>query len=448
MSHSQGRVGLLAAVTVVVSLTLTGCLQDPNPRAGGAGGGEGVAQGGSTDGDKVVTVLGAFGGDEAVGFRESLKKFEADSGIKVEYNNSTDFTTIIKARVRSGDTPDIAMFPQPGGLIELVKENQIQAIDTYLDYDDINSTLIPGFLDAARVNGRVYGAPMRMAVKSIVWYPAAYEATGKPTEFTSVQEMQQIGAEIAAEGTAPWCVGFESGPGTGWPGTDWIEELVLRMWGPDVYDQWTSHKIPFNDERIVAAFEEMDKLLLTDGASWGGSRGILATAFGDAMNPAFETPAKCYWMRQGNFISGFFPTTIQSNLDAEVGTTVFPPYEGGFAGQPILGGGDIAALFNGDDPDAIEVMKFLTSDQFGGEWAQMGGWLSPHKTFDAANYPDETTRSIAEMAANADVFRYDGSDLMPNAVGGGSFWSGMVDFTSGAKTAQQVADDIEKSWPQ
>ena len=231
-------------------------------------------------------------------------------------------------------------------------------------------------------------------------------------------------------------------------GADWIEELVLRMWGPDVYDQWTSHKIPFNDERIVAAFEEMDKLLLTDGASWGGSRGILATAFGDAMNPAFETPAKCYWMRQGNFISGFFPTTIQSNLDAEVGTTVFPPYEGGFAGQPILGGGDIAALFNGDDPDAIEVMKFLTSDQFGAEWAQMGGWLSPHKTFDAANYPDETTRSIAEMAANADVFRYDGSDLMPNAVGGGSFWSGMVDFTSGAKTAQQVADDIEKSWPQ
>ena len=106
MSQSRGRIGFVAVTGVVLSLALTGCLQDPNPRAGGTGGGEGIAQGGSTDGDKVVTVLGAFGGDEAVGFRESLAKFEAESGIKVEYNNSTDFTTIIKARVRSGDTPD------------------------------------------------------------------------------------------------------------------------------------------------------------------------------------------------------------------------------------------------------------------------------------------------------------------------------------------------------
>lgn len=445
MTHPQRRVGIVAAMAL--SLALTGCLQDPNPQSQSGGGGDFVASGGTTDSDKLVTIFGAFGGDEAEGFRDALKAFEESSGITIEYNNSTDFTTLIKARVRSGDTPDIAIFPQPGGLVEQVEDNQIQPIDTYLDYDAINSTLIPGFLDAARVNGRVYGAPMRMAVKSIVWYPASYEATGQPTEFESVQQMQSIGDEIKASGTAPWCVGFESGPGTGWPGTDWIEELMLRMWGPDVYDQWTSHKIPFNDERVIAAFDELDKLLFTDGNTYGGRKGILATAFGDTMNAAFETPPKCYWMRQGNFVSGMFPQTVQAELDTSVGTTVFPPYEGGFAGQPILGGGDIAALMNGDDPDAIEVMKFLTSDQFGGEWAQRGGWLSPHKTFDATQYPDDTTRSIAEMAANADVFRYDGSDLMPNAVGGGTFWSGMVDFTSGSKTALEVTTAIENSWP-
>ncbi|MFT3889834.1 MAG: ABC transporter substrate-binding protein [Arachnia sp.] len=447
MSQSRRRIGLFAVSTVVLSVSLTGCLQDPNPRSASGGGGDFVASGGSTDGDKVVTVFGAFGGDEATGFQNSLKKFEEESGIKVEYNNSSDFTTLIKARVRSGDTPDIAIFPQPGGLAEQAVDKQIQPIDTFLDYDALNSTLIPGFLDAARVNGRVYGAPMRMAVKSVVWYPESYKATGLPTEFTSIQEMQKVGDELKAKGTTPWCVGFESGSGTGWPGTDWIEELVLRMWGPDVYDQWTSHKIPFNDERIVKSFEEMDKLLLADGQSYGGRKGILATAFGDAMNPAFETPPKCYWMRQGNFVTGFFPKPVQAELDTAVGATIFPPFEGGYAGQPMLGGGDIAALFNGDDPDAIEVMKFLTSDKFGVEWAEMGGWLSPHKTFDASHYPDETTRRVAEMAANSDVFRYDGSDLMPNAVGGGSFWSGMVDFTSGAKSAQQVADEIEKSWP-
>ncbi|MDI9629229.1 MAG: ABC transporter substrate-binding protein [Acidobacteriota bacterium] len=448
MSRSRARIRLAAAAGLALSLVLTGCLQDPNPRGGGGSGGDFVAQGGTTDGDKVVTIFGAFGGDEAVGFRDSLVEFTNRTGIAVEYNNSTDFTTLIKARVRSGDTPDIAIYPQPGGLAEQAAERQIQPIDTFLDYDTINSTLIPGFLDAARINGRVYGAPMRMAVKSIVWYPESYKATGLPTEFKSVQEMQQVATQIKDGGTTPWCVGFESGAATGWPATDWIEELVLRMWGPDVYDQWTKHKIPFNDERIVAAFEEMERLLLTDGMSFGGRKGILATAFGNAMDPAFQTPPSCYWMRQGNFVSGMFPKDIQANLDTAVGTTVFPPYEGGFAGQPILGGGDIAALFNGDDPDAIEVMKFLTSDQFGAEWAKKGGWLSPHRTFDQSNYPDETTRRIAEMASNADVFRYDGSDLMPNAVGGGTFWSGMVDFTSGQKSAQDVADAIENSWPE
>lgn len=442
----QRRTALVGAA-IAVTVLLAGCLQDPNPRAAGGGGGDFIASGGSADGDKVVTLFGAFGGDEAKAFEESLKQFESESGITIEYSSSQDFTTLIKAKARSGDTPDIAMFPQPGGLIEQVEAQQIQPIDTYLDFDTINATLIPGFLDAARVNGRYYGAPMRMAVKSIVWYPESYEAAGNPTEFESIQQMQQIGDTIKSSGTAPWCVGFESGPATGWPGTDWIEELVLRMWGPDVYDQWTKHQIPFNDERIVKSFEEMDKLLLTDGNSYGGRTGILATGFGDAMNPAFESPPKCYWMRQGNFVSSMLPQAVTAELDTAVGTAVFPPYEGGYAGQPILGGGDIAALFNGDDPDAIAVMKYLTSDKFGAEWAKAGGWLSPHKTFDQANYPDETTRRIAEMASKADVFRYDGSDLMPNAVGGGSFWSGMVSFTSGEKTAQQVADDIEQSWP-
>ena len=34
---------------------------------------------------------------------------------------------------------------------------------------------------------------------------------------------------------------------------------MLRMYGPTVYDDWTSHRIPFNDERVVKAFDEAAK---------------------------------------------------------------------------------------------------------------------------------------------------------------------------------------------
>lgn len=152
--------------------------------------------------------------------------------------------------------------------------------------------------------------------------------------------------------------------------------------------------------------------------------------------------------RQGNFATTFYPKNVQADLDNQVGTYPFPAFAGGYKGKPILGGGDLAALFNGTDPDAKKVMEFLSSDAFGAEWARAGGWLSPHKTFDMKNYPDETTRNVATMATTADVFRFDGSDLMPKEVGSGTFWTGMVDWVNGTKSSQQVADAIEQSWPQ
>jgi alpha-glucoside transport system substrate-binding protein len=241
-------------------------------------------------------------------------------------------------------------------------------------------------------------------------------------------------------------MGWGSDQATGWVGTDEIEELVLRMWGPDVYDDWVTHRIPFNDKRIQQSFDAFGKIVFGSGNVLGGTNGILNTPFGDAETPAFDNPPKCFFMRQGNFISGFFPEKVQADLDQAVGTFVYPPYEGGYQGQPILGGGDIAALFNGNDDDAIKVMQFLTSDKFGGPWAQAGGWLSPHKTFDESQYPDATTKRIFDLAKNADVFRYDASDAMPKEVGSGTFWTGMVDWLRGQSTAQ-VTGSIEQSWP-
>jgi alpha-glucoside transport system substrate-binding protein len=449
MKMNRRRTATAGLVAAVLSISLTGCLQDPSASGGsGTTGASGVVDGGTADGDKTVTLLGAFGGDEQKNFVASLAAFEKSSGIKVQYTPDTDFTTTVKQKVNSGDSPDIAMFPQPGGLLELAQAGKIQPIDSFLDYDTLDRTLIPGFLDAARLNGRVYGAPMRMAVKSIVWYPkAAYDKAGYDTNPATLQDLTQVANKIKGSGTAPWCMGWESDQATGWVGTDWIEEYVLRMYGPDVYDQWVNHEIPFNDKRIVAAYDEFGKLVKPQGNVLGGVKGILNTGFADAMTPAFGGTPKCYLHRQGNFATTFYPADVQKDLDNQVGIFVFPRFQGGYEGQPILGGGDIAALFNGNDKDAIEVMKFLTSDKFGDKWAQAGGWLSPHATFDPANYPDETTRKIAKLASTADIFRYDASDSMPKEVGSGTFWTGMVNWLDGSKSSQEATTAIENSWP-
>ncbi|MEI2776965.1 MAG: extracellular solute-binding protein [Tetrasphaera sp.] len=449
MAQVQRRRRLIAAGGALLTAgTLSACLQNPNANSGGAAtGGQTVVDNANKDDDKVVKILGAFGGDEQALFEESLKEFETSSGIDVQYTANSDFTTIVKTKVSGGDSPDIALFPQPGGLIELAAAGKVQPIDTYLDYDALDASLIPGFLDFTRHAGRSYGAPMRMAVKSIVWYPKpAYEETGQSTEPTTLQDLTKATDAIKAKGTAPWCMGWGSDAATGWVGTDWLEEYVLRVDGPAVYDQWVSHQIPFDDPQIVKALAEFGKLAKTPDNVFGGAKNIINTKFGDAMTPAFQTPPKCYLMRQGNFASGFLPKPVQADLDNKVGIFVFPRLDGGYNGQPILGGGDLAALFNGNDKDSIEVMKFLTSNKFGAPWAKAGGWLSPHKTFDGANYPNDVTRQMAKIVAEADVFRFDASDLMPKEVGSGTFWTEMVKWMGGQDDKTTLAN-IEKSWP-
>jgi alpha-glucoside transport system substrate-binding protein len=446
------RVGLAATLAAMCLLT-AGCLQgDDSGDSGGDGGdssGGTAGAGGSDPGDGVVEVFGAFGAAEAEAFNESLTAWEEESGIDIKYTGNADFTTFIRSRVQGGQPPDIALFPQPGLLLDLAERDDIVPADEFLDMDALNETLIPGFLDAVtNEEGTVFAAPMRMAVKSLVWVPKpTYTDAGYSLEPASLQELAEIADQIKADGTPPWCIGYESGAATGWVGTDWIEEMVLRVAGPEVYDQWVSHEIPFDDDQIKQAFEEYGKIALTEGNVRGGGQAIVSQPFGEAGNPSFEDPPACMMQRQGNFITGFFPEDVQANLDDRVDVMLFPPLEGGYDGQPVLGGGDMAALFNGEDDEAKQVMEFLTSDEFGAEWAGAGGWLSPHATFDAANYPDETTRKVAELVAEADVFRFDASDLMPAEVGAGTFWTGMVDWTTGAKTTDEVTADIEASWP-
>ena len=285
-------------------------------------------------------------------------------------------------------------------------------------------------------------------MKSIVWYPKqAYEAGGCDKAPATIQELQtNVADKIKATGISPWCMGWESDQATGWVGTDWIEELMLRMHGPDVYDDWVAHRIPFNDERVVQAFDEFAKIAKDPTQVLGGPKGVLNTAFGDAMTPAFAPNPRCMIHRQGNFATTFYPSRSRPTSTTAWASTSTRRTRVATTGNAILGGGDLAALFNGNDPDAQAVMKFLTSDQFGDKWAKPAVGSRRTRTFDVSNYPNETTRQIAEIANQADVLRFDGSDLMPKEVGSGTFWTEMVKWENG-QDSQETADNIEKSWP-
>jgi alpha-glucoside transport system substrate-binding protein len=417
---------------------LSGCLSSDDGGGGDAGDTE--------DGDGSVEIIGAIPENEAVGFVKELNAFGEESGIDVTYTPSTDFTTEVRNRVQSDDAPDIALFPQPGLVTDLADTGDALPLNDLIDTGALEDHIIPGFLDSVTVDDNVYAVPVRMAVKSLVWYPVPqFEDAGYQVPETW-DDLKALEEQIRSDGNTPWCMGAEAGADTGWVFTDWVEEIVLRTAGPDVYDDWVSHEISFDDEQIVSAIEAFGEIVNTEGNVRGGPQGVLSTPFGEDILPMFNEPPGCFLDRQANFITTFMPEDVQASLTDNVGVFVLPgDVEGGFEGTPLLGGGDLATAFV-NDSDVVEVMEFLASSEFGDDWAAEGGWMSPSAEFDSANYATDIDRQIADLASQADTFRFDGSDSMPAAVGAGTFWDEMVAFVAGEKDAGGAASAIEESW--
>ena len=427
------------AVAAVAMLFASACLSE--------GGGGGGSSGKSGSGDKQIEIMYGFGGDQSKGYTAAMQAFEQQSGIKIKFTDaSQSFDTLIRPRVQGNNPPDIALFPQPGLMLDFAKQGKLQDLSGMLDINSLKSQLVPGVLDVGTQDGKVYGFPVNFNVKSLVWYPKkAFEAKGYKVP-TTIAELEALTNQIKADGTTPWCVGIESAGATGWVATDWVEDFMLRYGGTQKYAQWVKHEIPFTDPVVVQSAQEFEKLALANGNVWGGRKSVVSTNFGVAMNPEFENPPKCFLHKQGNFITqkGFLKDSVRANLDQEVGVFQLPGTDA--SNKPLLVGGDLAGAFSKDD-DTKKALEFMASPQFKFANIATATWLSAFKGFDLANYPDETTKEVAKLAYGSTVSRFDGSDTMPGAVGAGSFWKDMTAWIGGQKSLDEALKDIDDSWP-
>lgn len=392
---------------------------------------------------KTVTVFGAFVDEEAHRFEESIRPFEEKTGIKVIYEGSKDFETLISVRVEGGNAPDIAGLPQPGLMANFAEKGKLVPVWPSLSAL-LDKNYAPVWRELGSYEGTTYGIFHRVNAKSFVWYPKkAWEKAGYVPP-TTWDELNRLMDRMVADGHTPWAVGIEAGGATGWVGTDWIEDIMLRTAGPDAYDRWVSGEMPFNAPEVKAAFEVLGKIWLNPKYVYGGKNYILTTSFGDSQQPLFTDPPRAWMHRQANFITGFFPDEVQENLEDEVGVFALPAINPEY-GIPILGGGDQYVVFN-DRPEVREFMEYLATWESGKLWAQAGGALFPYLDQDLDAYPNAIERSLAEALVNAKVFRFDASDLMPAQVGAGTFWTGIVDWVGG-KSLDAVLSDIQRSWP-
>lgn len=454
-SHrTRQRIAVLA-VLAVAGVGLAACADDSDGsnQSGGTAPGAGreecaqLEEFGDLSGREVSVYTSIIAPEDAA-HKKSYKVFEECTGATVSYEGSSEFEAQLVVRVQSGNAPDIAYIPQPGLLQTLVRDTDAVVAAPDSASENVDEFFGDDWKSYGTVDDSFYAAPLGASVKSFVWYsPKRFEENGWEVPETW-DDMVALSDEIAASGTKPWCAGIESGDATGWPTTDWLEDVVLRDAGPDVYDQWVNHEIPFNDSAIVESLERVGEILKNPeyvNGGMGDVKSIATTSFQDGGMPVLD--GDCALHRQASFYAAQWPEGTDVSENGDVFAFYLPTTSDDF-GTPVLGGGEFVAAFS-DEPEVQALQTYLSSDTLANEMAKAspGGWVSANTGLDIANLKSPIDKLSAEILQDPEaVFRFDGSDQMPGAVGAGSFWTEMTNWITGAET-QATLDKIEDSWP-
>lgn len=455
------RIMKVQLATVAVSgLLLAGCSSSDEPEAttsdtmtsdGGsmAAGCEAYEVYGMYEGE-AVELYGTISGVEAEQLQASVDKFAECTGIEVTYNGSDEFETEINIRVDGGNPPDLAIIPQPGLLQRVVGTGAVVPAPESVEAN-VDQFWSADWKNYGTVGETFYAAPLMASVKGWIWYsPSEFAEKGYEVP-TTWQGLMDLTADMAATGGSgpnykPWCIGFESGTATGWPGTDWIEDIVLRQQGPEAYDAWVAGDLDFTSPEITAAFEAFGDIALnTDyvNGGLGGPASIVDTSFQEAGLQILEN--SCSLHHQASFYEAQWPEGTNVAPDGDVWAFLTPKINES-DGDAVTGGGEFVAAFN--DRAATEALQtFMASDTWANERVSLGGVISANKGLDPTNASSPIGQASIEILQGEDtVFRFDASDLMPAEVGASAFWTSMNDYVSG-KPLDTVLTDIENAWP-
>jgi len=400
---------------------------------------------------------------EGENFAASIADFEEATGIDIAVDQiASQHEVTLRTRIEGKTPPDLAVLAQPSAVVTYGDRGQTLDVSAFMDATRLGEefpALIPLLTGDG---GEIWGIPYKVDVKSTIWYPIkAFESHGYAVP-TTWEEMKALAAKIVADGNgSPWCVAISDGPATGWIATDWVEDVMLRTAGIDAYNQWITHDLKFDSPEVRAALDVIAEQWFTEGYVYGGPEAITATDRLEAMDAMFPpdgnwegfTPG-CWMHRQATWFGpDFFPdkragaAESQFVVGEDIGLMYFPPIDTA-QGTPALGSGDTLMVLV-DRPEVRAVAQFLSTPQGLQRWIETGSAISANLTTPAEWYEGSYKLAKAnEILTNATSFGFDASDIMPPEVGGGTFWSGMVEWIdAGGTNTDQVLADIDASWP-
>jgi DNA-binding SARP family transcriptional activator/ABC-type glycerol-3-phosphate transport system substrate-binding protein len=406
-----------------------------------------------------ITLLGITYPDN--GLSDEITRFEERTGIDVRFPAVSE-DEVLEA-IGSEDPPDLAASPAPGFIRDLARRGELVDLSTYLDPANGRRAFGEYLTGATSLGSSWYAVPLHVNLKGLVWYPAtAFEAAAYTTP-TTWAELVALSRRMVADGRTPWCVGLEDGPWSGWPATDWLEALVLRVGGVEAYDRWAKHDIPFDNPTVQAAAARFGEVVFGNRFVRGGPELATRLHFTEAAFPMLSDPPGCWLYHHGSFVHHELPSGTRLGVD--VNYFRMPPVEPG-GEAPLFGGGYLMAAMT-DRPEVRELVHQVLRPEWGQAWAShpVSDFLPANIGFDSHQCADPNADARendarvrlcheAQVAVSAQQWRFDASDLMAGAVGSiddegrpGAFYTGMLAYLEqGPDSIRRILADIEATW--
>ena len=400
------------------------------------------ARGKSQQAATPVTILGPWTGPTLESFWAVVQPYARRKQIAVDYESTADVEAVLAGRIEEGTAPDVAILPGVALVRRYAPSGQIVPLRQWLDVGELAARYPPGWLELTSVGGEAYGLLFRAVNQSLVWYSPSQFQRWRWAVPASWDELVGLSERIAACGFAPWALGLRGRVADGQAGTDWIENILLRTAGPQVYDQWVRHEIPWTHPAVAQAFRTWGQIVGRPRHLWGGVGGALASLPAEAALALFQDLPGAYLCLSDSAAQPLIAQHVPQQAGGkDYDYFQLPPLVPG-TGAPVVAGADVLVVLHAT-PEAVALVAYLTSAEAQTLWVQRGGFIALGADVDFAAYPDPLSRRAAEQLLGSRSLRFDASAQMPLEVER-AFCSAVCQFVADPAQLDSILRSVEE----
>ena len=385
-------------------------------------------------------------------FIEELDLISQKTGYKITYETLNDVSYYLYNNPKKAD---LAIITNPSFLYGLNQSEIIlPANDFYVENSSENYSPYLINLISSDDNSIIYGHWIRLFSNSMIWYNVdRYKELGSP-KFNSFDELIEYTKSYTSNNDGLWCLSIDSaenqslldyeyGESSGWIVSNWLENIVLANYGPDIYDKWIKNEIQFSNSEIILSLLDIGKIVHDEKSIYKGKEYLIRSQVSNSAINLLDTESSCVFSLMGHDAYSYMPKNVSYGEDYDF--LYFPSTD--FTGL-VVGLGDTLTLLNYDTP-TTKVYNELVSSSFGETWANKinSEFVSARTDFDETQYGNMFAKkqyNQIQNSLNLNLFRFDGSMLMKNGTGKKILWTSLRKFiTQSNDYLEEIAEEID-----